>query len=217
MNQRPVSVKETDFLYSNDPEGFNRPPSKDGKCSQALGGFTYIEEGCMCKRDARLGKAAAGGWILESLSEKRAINKKPISVAWFAWMGILVILMATLLSSCSNEAWAQTITTECSYYTLESTRREGTGCGIGLTASGEILKDEGEYTAAHPTLPFGTRVRITRVDRKELFIIVRINDRGPAARLRRLGRSLDLNLSAAMALGIVKSGVAMVEMERIKQ
>ena len=36
-NRKPVSDKETDFSCKNYPEGFNRPPSKDGKYSQALG------------------------------------------------------------------------------------------------------------------------------------------------------------------------------------
>ena len=40
--RRPVSVKETEFLCKHDSEGFNRPPSKDGKCSQALGVLFFI-------------------------------------------------------------------------------------------------------------------------------------------------------------------------------
>jgi hypothetical protein len=47
-NQRPV-IKETDFLCKNDPEGFNRPPSQDGKCSQALGVLFIVCKNCGMK------------------------------------------------------------------------------------------------------------------------------------------------------------------------
>ena len=71
------------------------------------------------------------------------------------------------------------------------------------TASGERF-DPNAMTAAHRTLPFGTRVRVTHRGRS---IVVRINDRGPFVR----GRDLDLSAAAARALGI--DGVARVSME----
>ena len=166
--------------------------------------------------DTRLGKAAAGGWILSSLAVTKAPVKSRSLVKLALWIAIAMIVAITFLGGCANECWAQPITTECSFYTVASTIREGTGSGIGLTASGEILKDEGEYTAAHPTLPFGTRVRLTCIGRKDLpSIVVRINDRGPAAYLRKLGRQIDTNKSAARALGILEIGVAQVMAEVI--
>lgn len=64
------------------------------------------------------------------------------------------------------------------------------------TASGERF-DQNDLTAAHRTLPFGTRVRV--VDEKTgRSVIVRINDRGPFAH----GRVIDLSRGAAQALGI---------------
>lgn len=70
------------------------------------------------------------------------------------------------------------------------------------TASGERF-DPKKITAAHRTLPFGTRVRVRNPDNgKE--IVVEINDRGPHAK----GRDFDLSFQAARELGIVKDGVA---------
>ena len=151
------------------------------------------------------------------LAKTKAPGKSKSILKWASWIAIATIVAITCLIGCAGPACAGGITTETSYYTVASTIREGTGSGIGLTASGEILKDEGEYTAAHPTAAFGTRLFVKRLDRQDIpGIVVRINDRGPAARLRRLGRSLDINLSAAKALDILGCGVAMVKVERIK-
>lgn len=72
----------------------------------------------------------------------------------------------------------------------------------GRTASGEHVSP-GALTAAHKTLPFGTRVRVTN-RRNGRSIVVRINDRGPFVR----GRIIDLTPAAAHALGF--SGLAPV-------
>jgi len=61
------------------------------------------------------------------------------------------------------------------------------------------------YTAAHRTLPFGTRVRVTDA-KTGRSVIVRINDRGPFGR----GRVLDLSTEAARALGMIDRGVILV-------
>jgi rare lipoprotein A len=72
------------------------------------------------------------------------------------------------------------------------------------TASGERF-DMYALTAAHPTLPFGTRIKVRRLDTGQ-EVEVRINDRGPHAR----GRILDLSRAAAEALGVLQSGASMV-------
>ncbi|MEZ4295186.1 MAG: septal ring lytic transglycosylase RlpA family protein [Polyangiaceae bacterium] len=74
------------------------------------------------------------------------------------------------------------------------------------TASGEPY-DPKEMTAAHRTLPFGTRVEVTR-ESSGAKVIVRINDRGPFGKKTRI---LDLSRKAAESLGIVKAGVAKVK------
>jgi rare lipoprotein A len=75
------------------------------------------------------------------------------------------------------------------------------------TASGEMM-NPAAMTAAHPSLPFGTQVRVTAVSSRR-SVVVRINDRGPFVR----GRIIDLSTAAAQQLGIVGRGVAMVEVE----
>ena len=65
-------------------------------------------------------------------------------------------------------------------------------------------------TAAHRTLPFGTRVRVTNLANGHT-VIVRINDRGPFIR----GRSIDLSAGAARAIGMTGAGIARVRMHVI--
>jgi rare lipoprotein A len=79
-----------------------------------------------------------------------------------------------------------------------------------VTASGEKFNPKG-LTAAHRTLPFGTKVRVTNV-RTGKAVVVRINDRGPFIR----GRIIDLAYGAAHVVGLVRSGVAKVRLEILK-
>ena len=72
------------------------------------------------------------------------------------------------------------------------------------TASGEIFNTQ-QFTAAHRTLPFGTKVRVTLLDSRR-SVVVRINDRGPFVS----GRVIDLSRAAARELGIEKAGLAKV-------
>jgi hypothetical protein len=75
------------------------------------------------------------------------------------------------------------------------------------TASGEIF-NASDLTAAHRTLPFGTRVRVT-FPRTGESVIVRINDRGPFI----AGRIIDLSRAAAEAIGLLPYGIGLVELE----
>src|SRR4051794_20932345 len=78
----------------------------------------------------------------------------------------------------------------------------GRGFHGKLTANGERFNTN-DLTAAHKTLPFGTKVRVTN-ERTGKSVVVRINDRGPYAH----GRVIDLSKAAAEAVGI--SGVGKV-------
>jgi rare lipoprotein A len=80
----------------------------------------------------------------------------------------------------------------------------------GQTASGEKF-DPNKLTAAHRTLPFGTRLRVTSVATGR-SVTVRINDRGPYVP----GRVVDLSYAAAETLGIVGRGVAKVKMSVVQ-
>jgi rare lipoprotein A len=77
------------------------------------------------------------------------------------------------------------------------------------TASGEKY-DKEALTAAHKTLPFGTKVRVTRIDGgNSNSVVVKINDRGPFHH----DLIIDLSRAAAEPLGLVKDGKGMVKME----
>lgn len=74
------------------------------------------------------------------------------------------------------------------------------------TANGEAFNPAG-LTAAHKTLPFGTRVRVTNLANNR-SVTVRINDRGPFVR----GRGIDLSRGAARQIGCISSGTCRVSM-----
>jgi rare lipoprotein A len=78
------------------------------------------------------------------------------------------------------------------------------------TANGEKF-DAHELTAAHPTLPFGTKLRVTNVATGR-SVTVRVNDRGPYVP----GRVVDVSYSAADALGMVGKGVAKVKLDVVQ-
>jgi rare lipoprotein A len=79
------------------------------------------------------------------------------------------------------------------------------------TASGEVF-DPALFTAAHRTLPFGTVLRVTRLDTKAI-VYVRVNDRGPFGRKRRI---LDLSTAAAARLDMIRRGIAEVRADVVE-
>ena len=107
----------------------------------------------------------------------------------------VAVALASCWSLCSGSAFAGSDCGVASWY----------GLG-GLTASGEDIVP-GALTAAHRTLPFGTRVRVENL-RNGRTVVVRINDRGPFVR----GRAIDLTRAAADELGFINDGVARVRM-----
>jgi rare lipoprotein A len=75
------------------------------------------------------------------------------------------------------------------------------------TASGETFKAD-ELTAAHRTLPFGTRLRVTNLATGQ-SVTVRVNDRGPFI----AGRIVDVSYAAAESLGMVGRGITKVKLD----
>ena len=96
----------------------------------------------------------------------------------------------------------QIITGEASWY--------GPGFYGNRTANGEIYRP-GTMTAAHRTLPFGTKVRVTNLWNGRSAVI-RINDRGPFVG----HRVIDLGHGAASSLGLTASGIAQVRLEVLR-
>jgi rare lipoprotein A len=78
------------------------------------------------------------------------------------------------------------------------------------TASGEKFNTN-DLTAAHPTLPFGTRLRVTNVSSGQ-SVTVRVNDRGPFVH----GRVVDVSYAAAEELGMVGGGIAKVKLDVVQ-
>jgi len=89
-----------------------------------------------------------------------------------------------------------------SYYAEEFNGRQ--------TSNGETY-DMNEMTAAHQTLPFNTRVRVTNIENGK-SVIVRINDRGPF----KDDRIIDLSLAAAKSLELIGTGTAKVRLEVVE-
>jgi len=107
-------------------------------------------------------------------------------------------LLLVLICLCSW-AGAQTQTGKASFY---ADKFEGLP-----TANGEKYRHN-KLTAAHKSLPFGTRVKVTNLSNNQSVEVV-INDRGPYAE----GRIIDLSKSAAEQLGFINLGIAEVKLE----
>ena len=110
-----------------------------------------------------------------------------------------LVCAVTGLAVLCGSAQAESQTGTASWY--------GPGFHGRLTANGERF-DTNELTAAHKTLPFGTKVQVINAT-TGLAVVVRINDRGPYAH----GRIIDLSRRAAESIGI--SGVAKVTVARL--
>lgn len=85
----------------------------------------------------------------------------------------------------------------------------GPGFHGRTTANGERF-NMGAMTAAHKSMPFGTKLKVTN-SRTGKSVVVRINDRGPFVR----GRMLDLSKAAATRIGMIKTGSGSVCVQKI--
>lgn len=120
------------------------------------------------------------------------------------WRPLSALALFTVLAGCAShdiDPRGYDETGTASYY---GSRHHGK-----RTASGEPFDQHG-LTAAHRSLPFGTRVRVTNL-KNERSVVVRINDRGPHTR----GRLIDLSKAAAQKLDMVRSGTARVRVQSL--
>jgi rare lipoprotein A len=83
------------------------------------------------------------------------------------------------------------------------------------TASGARF-DQQKMTAAHRTLPLGTRVRVTNLDNGRSVVLL-INDRGPYGRNRSRGAIIDVSKGAAAKLDFIGDGLARVRLEVLQE
>lgn len=114
---------------------------------------------------------------------------------------LLQLAGAAWISSCSIRSGDRVQTGIASWYGPEF---------HGLQTASGLVFDQNEMTAAHPTLPLGSRVLVTHLKTGRV-VEVTVTDRGPF----RQGRIIDLSRAAAWALGTEKEGVVEVRVERI--
>lgn len=93
-------------------------------------------------------------------------------------------------------------TGKCSYYARSHNGH--------VTANGEKF-DSNALTAAHRTLPMGTKVKVTNLANNK-NVVVKVNDRGPFVK----GREISVTRHAAQELGFIKQGVANVRIEQVQ-
>jgi len=115
---------------------------------------------------------------------------------------LLLIGLASLASACATSRSAFTESGQGSYYADKFAGRP--------TASGVPYRPE-DMTAAHRTLPFGTRLQVTNV-RNGRSVEVVVNDRGPHVR----GRIVDVSKRAARQLGLLEAGVIPVRLRVVR-
>lgn len=130
----------------------------------------------------------------------------------------LAIAGAMLIPSCATQANATGSSaraeTEWKVTSVQTGKASwyGVRCNGGTrTASGERLTNDAA-TAAHKTLPMGSKVRVTNLDNGKSEV-VRINDRGPYTR----GRVIDVTSGVAERLGFLSRGIVSVKVEVLKQ
>ncbi|MFC0336777.1 rare lipoprotein A [Kushneria avicenniae] len=135
-----------------------------------------------------------------------SIKAKPAAGRSNRGQCLAALLCLLALSGCAGHQLSDTpgatSSGEASWY---SDRHQG-----ARTASGERY-NKNAMTAAHRTLAFGTRVRVTNLNNQRQAV-VRINDRGPFSG----GRIIDLSRAAADRIGMIRSGVAPVRVEVLK-
>ena len=111
--------------------------------------------------------------------------------------GLFCLLTTSLLIAQTQKTSAEY--GKCGYYADNLQGRK--------TSSGEKY-DKSLLTCAHKTLPFGTKIKVTRLDNKK-SVIVRVNDRGPYLE----GYVTDISRKAAEAIGLIRDGVTRVKIE----
>lgn len=119
----------------------------------------------------------------------------------FALIGALLLFDACASHPPSKREYLYQATGKASYYANKFHGRK--------TASGEIYHKD-RLTAAHRSLPFGTRLKVTNLSNGR-EVVVRVNDRGPYVK----GRIIDVSYAAAKRLSMTGKGVVRVRVEQV--
>jgi rare lipoprotein A len=136
-----------------------------------------------------------------SISKKKKVNAINFSskINFMSKNIILSFLILLLLNSCGYTTRKGIASYYADFY-------EGR-----TTANGEIYR-QNKITAAHKTLPFGTKVKVTNLANNKT-VVVRINDRGPFVK----GRIIDLTKAAAKEIGMIGAGISKVKIRYKKK
>ena len=129
-------------------------------------------------------------------------KERPAATLFANAARLLTMLVLGMLSACGGSKNAFTQSGQGSYYADKFNGRP--------TASGTPYRP-GQLTAAHNTLPFGTRIKVTNVKNGRSVKVV-VNDRGPHVK----GRIVDVSRKAARKLDLVEAGVVPVQLKVIK-
>lgn len=122
---------------------------------------------------------------------------------------ICSLVIATCTVSCASPGKEKTALYQTGIVSHYSTRTNSPS--PTATASGIPLNDS-KRTAAHKTLPFNTRIKVTRLDNPALTTTVIITDRGPYVK----GRVLDVSQAAAQDLQMIKAGIVNCKIEIVE-
>ena len=192
---RPLSKDRGFSLYGD----FIKEDSM-GKLNCSIGGRVCV------RKDAGIG---AGEFILSSMKVERKTNK-PKLPTWLMPLVVIVVMMilAVLMSSCSpDEAWA----TECSWYSVQSLKEEGSWAKWGgITKSGEKFSDD-LFTGASNRYPIGSLLWVW-CPRTNRGCVIRVND----TMSKKYSNRLDLSISAFSAISDTSRGLEEVTTERIR-
>ncbi|GAA4352662.1 septal ring lytic transglycosylase RlpA family protein [Hymenobacter saemangeumensis] len=126
-------------------------------------------------------------------TSKRSLFKAP---------SLLLVFSLALLSACGGSKNAFTQSGQGSYY-ADKFKGKATASGVPYRP--------GKMTAAHNTLPFGTKIKVTNV-KNGRSVKVTVNDRGPHVK----GRIVDVSRKAARKLDLVDAGVVPVQLKVVK-
>ena len=131
---------------------------------------------------------------------------------WFPWIHSwqFIVLFCFVLGCSVPPAKVRVPSPEIGLSQIGIASWYGPGFHGKTTASG-IIYDQNEFTAAHQTLPLGTRVLVTNLETASTTEVT-INDRGPFAK----ERILDLSHAAAQAIGIIGPGTALVRLDVVE-
>ena len=173
--------------------------NKESKTNQKIDGIIFLDE-TEEKKPAKAQKSQ-GETSKPKIQENKL--KNPKNLGNVKGMEGIIFLDDDQVNKTSGRAFDRNQkrfeTGTASYYSMKLSGRK--------TANGEVY-DPNKLTAAHPSLPFGTIVRVTKLY-NNASVIVRINDRGPSIK----SRIIDLSYAAAKKLNMISEGLTEVVVE----